>query len=225
MKNNYTVYMHISPSNKRYIGITSQKPKKRWQNGKGYKDNIHFANAINKYGWDNFQHIIIAKGLNKEEARWLEIELIKKWDTTNKNKGYNVSLGGDIVSEETKEKMSKAHKGKHSNELNHMYGKCGKENPFYGKCHSEEAKEKMRVSRPSMKGKNNPSAKSVICVTTNEIFETMKAGAEKYNVQRTSISQCCRGKLKSAGKLNGMKLVWLYYKDYLKMNGEIDNEI
>ena len=63
MKNNYTVYMHISPSNKRYIGITSTKIEERWRNGKGYKHNKHFTNAINKYGWDNFEHIIIAKDL------------------------------------------------------------------------------------------------------------------------------------------------------------------
>ena len=49
----YTVYKHITPSGKVYIGITSIKPDKRWNRGKGYKDNIYFSNAINKYGWDN----------------------------------------------------------------------------------------------------------------------------------------------------------------------------
>lgn len=106
MENNYTVYMHISPSNKRYIGITSQKIERRWRNGKGYTNNIHFANAINKYGWDNFQHIIIAKRLTKEVAEWLEIELIREWNTTDINKGYNVNLGGEIKSQEVLEKIS-----------------------------------------------------------------------------------------------------------------------
>ena len=93
--NNYTIYMHVSPSNKRYIGITSQTPKQRWLNGNSYKTQQYFWRAIEKYGWDNFKHIIIAKGLIENEAKWLEIELIKIWDTTNPNKGYNISLGGE----------------------------------------------------------------------------------------------------------------------------------
>lgn len=35
----YIVYMHICPNNKKYIGITSQKPEKRWGNGKNYIGN------------------------------------------------------------------------------------------------------------------------------------------------------------------------------------------
>ena len=31
---NYTVYKHISPSGKIYVGITKQKPEYRWNNGK-----------------------------------------------------------------------------------------------------------------------------------------------------------------------------------------------
>ena len=110
MSNNYVVYIHISPSNKRYVGITSQEPKRRWQNGRGYYKNIHFTNAINKYGWDNFQHIIIARGLDKETAKWLEIELIRELDLKNEDKGYNITDGGDTsvpCSKETKEIISK----------------------------------------------------------------------------------------------------------------------
>ena len=61
----YTVYMHTSPSNKRYIGVTKQKPISRWRtDGSGYKHNKHFWNAIQKYGWDNFEHIIIEEGFS-----------------------------------------------------------------------------------------------------------------------------------------------------------------
>ena len=105
--NNYTVYMHISPSNKKYIGITSTNVNQRWKNGKGYKDQM-FYKAIEKYGWNNIEHIIIAKGLDEETAKWLEIELIREWDTTNRDKGYTISIGGNTpnIKEEIQQKMS-----------------------------------------------------------------------------------------------------------------------
>lgn len=162
----YTIYMHISPNNKRYIGITSREAKKRWNNGNGYRNNIHFWNAINKYGWDNFQHIIIAKGLNKETAQWLEIELIREWDSTNPNKGYNVTLGGEggngrIWSDKERERMSKRMTG----EGNPMYGKYGELNPLYGRTwwdentpqeKIDEWRENHRKGHESFKGEGNP---------------------------------------------------------------------
>lgn len=168
----YTVYMHVSPNNKRYIGITSQKPEKRWANGKGYKTQSYFYNAIEKYGWDNFQHVIVAKNLDEETAKWLEIELIRGWDSTNKEKGYNVSLGGESwnFSEETKRKMSETRKGmrfsnEHKQKLseskkgekNPWYNKKDEDTPFYGKKHTEETKRKMsEAHKGKYEGENNP---------------------------------------------------------------------
>ena len=50
----WCVYVHISPSNKYYVGITSKEPKVRWgHNGNAYQTQ-YFSNAIKKYGWDNW---------------------------------------------------------------------------------------------------------------------------------------------------------------------------
>lgn len=70
MQNNeiYSVYMHIFPNGKRYVGITSQQISRRWREGKGYKSQEMFTRAINKYGWDNIQHIILYDKLTKEQA-------------------------------------------------------------------------------------------------------------------------------------------------------------
>lgn len=115
----FTVYMHITPSNKRYIGITSKSLKERFgPNGALYRNQI-FGRAIKKYGWSNIEHIMICDNLTKEEAKKLEIELIAKYDTTNPKHGYNKSIGGDIPaifgqhhSEKTKQKISESNRGK-----------------------------------------------------------------------------------------------------------------
>lgn len=92
---NYKVYMHTAPNNKKYIGITyCSKPERRWKYGYGYKKQDKFYNAIKKYGWNSFKHEILYENLNCEEAQNKEKELIEKYDTINN--GYNVSKGGII---------------------------------------------------------------------------------------------------------------------------------
>ena len=121
-KNNYKVYVHINKVNgKRYYGITKQEVEKRWANGYGYQEQ-YFFNDIVAYGWNNFEHIVIAKGLTEEEAKWLEVELIREHDTTNPKYGYNQSLGGNHShSEETRKKMSESHKGKNNPKATKVY--------------------------------------------------------------------------------------------------------
>lgn len=116
----YTVYKHTSPSGKVYIGITSLKPADRWRCG--YKHSPHFQAAINKYGWENIQHEILATGLTKEAACAMEIELIAQHNATDRRYGYNADLGGFVrgkASEETRRKLSEANRG----EKHHYFGK------------------------------------------------------------------------------------------------------
>lgn len=97
MQKTYVIYLHKNKiNNKVYIGQTCQKPEKRWDYGCGYKrHNLHFYNAIQKYGWNNFEHIIIATDLSSENAKNMEIELINKYHTNLPQYGYNRTLGGD----------------------------------------------------------------------------------------------------------------------------------
>lgn len=107
--------MHINNANgKRYIGITSRNPLKRWSNGKGYYKNKHFYDAILRYGWDNFTHLILYSGLTNQEACDIEQKLIRKYHTQDKNHGYNLTSGGEYFkhSEESKRLMSERRKGK-----------------------------------------------------------------------------------------------------------------
>lgn len=168
MIKNFKVYKHTSPSGKVYIGITQQKTTKRWENGNGYKNNKYFVNAIKKYGWNNFKHEILFENLTEEEAKLLEQMYIALYDSSNRKKGYNRTLGGDGVrgyyhSAETKEKLSKIsktlwenpsyrqhmseiHKGQFSGENHPMYGVRGELSYFYGKHHSEKTRKKISDS-------------------------------------------------------------------------------
>lgn len=109
----YTVYKHTSPTNKVYIGITSMKPQYRWNNGNGYPSG-YFHNAIQKYGWDNFSHEIIATDLTREEAVAMEIQLIAQYKSNDNRFGYNIAPGGDSGcmgyhhTEEAKQKIGEA---------------------------------------------------------------------------------------------------------------------
>lgn len=142
----YTVYIHIVSKkiskynyDKYYVGITNQPINKRWANGYGYKGQP-FYKAINKYGWNNIKHLIIATNLLEDEAKEFEKVLISKLKcNARKYKyGYNVTDGGDgvtgcIASKETKKKLSESH--------------LGIKNPFYNKKHSTESRLKMSKSR------------------------------------------------------------------------------
>lgn len=120
----YTVYQHITPNGKRYIGITKSKPENRWNGGYGYKTQPLFYRAIKKYGWDNIKHQVLVTGISKGDATKTEIRLIAQYDCTNPQKGYNITKGGDgcngfSPSPETRKKLSDAHKGKNAT----WYGK------------------------------------------------------------------------------------------------------
>lgn len=94
----YCVYIHTNKiNNKKYIGQTQygDDPNKRWRNGFGYKDCTYFYKAIQKYGWNNFEHEIIASNLTQEEANHFEELLIEKFETMSSDKGYNIKSGGE----------------------------------------------------------------------------------------------------------------------------------
>ena len=87
--------MHTSPSGKIYVGITSRDVRQRWQNGRGYIKNDHFYRAIQKYGWNKFEHEVIAENLTKDEACEMEKVLIKELKSNDYHFGYNLSAGGE----------------------------------------------------------------------------------------------------------------------------------
>lgn len=92
----YSVYEHVFPNGKRYIGISSD-PECRWANGNGYKHQQKMWNAIQRYGWGNIEHNIIVEGLTRDQASSIERKLIAAYDAVEN--GYNTTIGGDEILE------------------------------------------------------------------------------------------------------------------------------
>lgn len=91
--------------------------------------------AIKKYGKENFEKEIIEIYSTRKEASDKEKEVVTLELVENKM-CYNLRCGGDnenILSDNTKEKIRQAN-----------LGKTGDKSSFYGKKHTEEAKEKNR---------------------------------------------------------------------------------
>ena len=143
-----------------------------------------------------------------------------------------------IFSDETLKRMSEAKKGiplSMEHKKNIRLSQSGEKHPMFGKKHTEETKEKIRQKAlgkkataetkakmsEAQKGEKNHNygkkgsqwhgAKEVICITTNKTFGSIIEAAEHYNCNKSDITQCCKKKRKSAGKLpDGTKLIWEY---------------
>ena len=204
---NYNVYIHIFPNSKVYIGITSQKPKRRWNNGQGYKNNQYMTNAIMKYGWDNVIHKILYTNLKKEEAEEIEIKLIKEYKANNKRYGYNIEYGGchnGKTSEITRKRISEANKGKHNSpKTEFKKGHITIITEEIKQKISEKNKGKHASVRTEFKKGHKPlNVRKVLCIESDVVYDTIKKASEDTDVMACHISQVCNGKRKSAGKLH-----------------------
>ena len=197
----YFVYSHVNlVNNKIYIGITKQIPSYRWRShGQGYKDSPRFWNAIQKYGWDNFEHNILFSELTKDEACKKENELIKQYNSNDDRYGYNMTSGGEqhyIFNEEVKQKLREQ--------------KVGSNNPQWGKHKTEDEKKHLQNIMIKKTKDGNNHAKKVRCKDTDIIYYSCKDAARntgnKNERQATHIADVCKG-LRT--KCNGLTWEWV----------------
>ncbi len=142
-------------NNNYYIGSTvdfkNRKRQHLWELNNNIHDNKHLQASFNKYGKEAFSFEIIecVLDINKLiEREQYYIDSLKPQYNIRKIAESNF---GYRHSEESKKKMSLAHKGLHCGENNGMYGKTGKDNPRFGVLLSKETKNKISNSN---KGKN-----------------------------------------------------------------------
>ena len=197
----YYVYSHRNKiNNKIYIGITKQNPTVRWGvDGKRYKDSPRFWNAIQKYGWDNFEHEILYENLSQSEAADKEQELIKKYRSNNEQFGYNMTSGGEthyIFTEEVREKLSQQ--------------KRGELNPQWGSHLTEEQKQHLSNIQRELTINGGQHSKKVRCIETGLVYYSCKEAARKTGSgnekQGTHIADVCNGK---RNKCNNYRWEWV----------------
>jgi len=227
--NDYIVYIHTFPNNKKYVGITCQGAELRWRcNGNGYKTQDRVFRAIKKYGWDAVVSKVLSTGLTKAEAENYEIELINLYDCTNKMFGYNSDNGGNHPGRntaETRAKISAAKKGKKMS----VDARNNMSVAQTGRKQTNETKQLLSDQRkgiPKSEGtkikiseslKNNPIAvqiwknilikqrKPVVQLSLeNEIIvkhKSISIASHATGVCRTNINNCCLRKVgsKTAG--------------------------
>ena len=228
MENNYSVYKHVNRCNgKVYIGLTGSDPVKRWNGGRGYKSNKHFTSAIQKYGWDSFDHVVIRTGLTKEEACLVERKLIKRYNSKDPEYGYNSSSGGEFggagvrQTEESNRRRSATVLKTWSNpELRRKQSERLK-----GIFRSEETRRKMSeaakkrggisekqkadISRTLRDYYSDPknrqrlsdsvSKNPVVCVETGVIYKSSHDAYRATGIQQGNIYAVCLGKRNKAG--------------------------
>jgi len=144
----YKIYKYTNLiNNKIYIGQTKMTLEQRALNGSNYKGSTYFYNAIQKYGWENFEPQILKDDIETaEDANIWEDYFIVLFDSNNPDIGYNLNRGGNNknTSEYSRNLISKKAKERYKDK---------NKNPMYGKKHSANTLKKMSQAKI---GANNP---------------------------------------------------------------------
>lgn len=185
----YIVYKYTSPSNKVYIGQTCRSLDRRAYEGKGYVHSTHFYSAILKYGFKNFKRDILKDNLTLKEANYWEEYYIKYYNSTDREKGYNIQFGGDNrkVSEETKLKIRKYMAGNNPMKNPEVVKKVAQKNT--GRHYSEE----------SNKRKSEAHKKRILCVELDKIYNSRNEAAKEVGVDASNISRAAKGETQTSG--------------------------
>jgi len=162
--------------------------------------------AIKKYGRKNFSVEIIEYCIDKKILSEREIYWIEYFNSRDSLIGYNITKGGEGNSV-SKYWLNKKLTDEHKNNISKNHADVnGEKNPMYGKTHTDNIKEKLRILHTNVKfsektklkqsekriGDKNSNAKltNEIVLKIREEFNNglnMKSLSEKYNVMKPCI--------------------------------------
>lgn len=173
----YITTNHIN--NKKYIGKKKYDRRNDWEKYLG--SGIILKNAINKYGKENFSKEIIEECETLDDLNIREKYWINYYNAIKSDEFYNIASGGD--GGDTTIGLTEEQKKKITENR------------------SKAAKGKINL------GNNNGQSKPVICLNTNEVFDTIEDAAKYANVTPAAISSCCKGRTQTSGGLQ-----WEFYQ-------------
>ena len=149
MKKLYIVYVHITPDGMYYYGVTSQKVERRWRDNGRYYKGTSLQPYIEKYGWNNIQHIVLFENQSKEDALLIEDSLI----TTAQEDGVciNKKRSGNISKEEG---YFQQYREQNKEQIKQYYEQNKEQILERQKKYQDEHKDKIRKYRREYKEKN-----------------------------------------------------------------------
>lgn len=198
----YKVYAHLNKNNgKAYIGISKQKLEHRWGNqGQGYKAQPKFYNAIQKYGWNNFEHYNLAEDIEtEEEALDLETYYINQYNSIEN--GYNVLEHGiqsyprfkPVYCETTQTKYNSIKEAAEQNDClpTQIIENCkGKRGPVKGLQWTYWDKEN-NIPYPTIpfKPKPQPNSTRIYCPELNQYYDSINEASRILGIDKRGLQK------------------------------------
>ncbi|MCC8068712.1 MAG: GIY-YIG nuclease family protein [Ruminococcus sp.] len=211
----YKIYKYTNSLNgKVYIGQTKNSLARRADNGRGYDRCPAFYNAIQKYGFDNFTVEILADNLTLEKANELEEYYIAQYDSTNREKGYNLRVGGNnsealnkkaVICIETSKIYSSIAEAEEDTGINYrMISEC---------CNHSRGYKSAGGYHWSFYDRDTGEyeiiyVKKVLCIENNTVYKSCAEAARKLGISNGGcVSKVCRGTAKS---IHGLHFKYVY---------------
>ena len=199
MEKKYAVYQHVTPDGMYYFG-QSQNVEKRWEcNGIHYRD-TSLQPYIEKFGWENIQHIVLFRDQTKEDALWIEDFLIETAQEDgvciNKNRSGLVS----------KEEGYKQRKDKNYREQNRE--KIREQKREYREKNREKHNEQQREYQRKNREKIREQKREYYEQNREKYKEYREKNREKHNEQQREYQRKNREKIRE------------YQREYKEKNRE-----
>ena len=181
MKNNYSVYQHVTPDGFFYFG-QSQNVERRWSNnGSSYKETA-LQPYIEKFGWDNIQHIVLYENLTYEDALKIEDSLIisgwEKGNCINKRRSGNISKEEDYNKNQSKQ-YYETNKGQILERHKQYYEQNKDKKLEYQQQYREQNKNKIKQYYETNKGQILERQKQYYETNKGQILEQKQQYREK----------------------------------------------
>jgi len=198
------IYKITNPKGRVYIGqsVTVEKRRRNYSNLRDCKGQTRLYASLVKYGFSEHIFEVIeeckVEELNERERYWQDF-----YDVLSK-KGLNLRLTrtndkSGHCTQETAKKIGNANRGKKKPPRTESHRKHLSQ-ALKGNNPSELTRQKFREIRTvktgvgSWKGANNPSARAVIDVQTEQIYETVRVAAMAIGVLPATLQAWLSGR-------------------------------